>query len=325
MSLASRIANCTACREPVPRDALSVCCCECSSLYHTGKCSGVAKKNVKVSWVCSECAMKKTSGAMINSEEPQPTLREVLAAISSVQSRLDEFHLRVDRLDKAMQLQSTKNDSVLGLAETQSKLIEKVESSMEMLSKKYDEITTNIASQSRQLAALRKHSDEIDTRLAAKDKEIAQLQTAVTNLEIYSRRNNIEIHGVKPGGNEDLNIVLKSLAEKLDIASLTADCIDAAHRLPAREGRIPPIIVKFTSRIQRDTWYSKRRILVKENIFINENLTAETRRLLWQAKQVAKAKAFKFVWTKNGMVFMRKTEGSGAKKIVSEADLLRLN
>ncbi|KAH7973676.1 hypothetical protein HPB49_003818 [Dermacentor silvarum] len=43
-----------------------------------------------------------------------------MAAVSSVQSRLDDFHSRVDRLDKAMQLQSTKNDTVLGLAETQT-------------------------------------------------------------------------------------------------------------------------------------------------------------------------------------------------------------
>ena len=45
-----------------------------------------------------------------------------------------------------------------------------------------------------------------------------------------------------------------------------------------------------------------------ESIFINENLTYHKKKPFWKSKQKAKETGFKFYWTLNGNVFVRKSE-----------------
>ncbi|KAH9371922.1 hypothetical protein HPB48_017587 [Haemaphysalis longicornis] len=208
------------------------------------------------------------------------------------------------------------------MIEKQGKVIEGIESSMGLLSTKYEEMRTSIDVHSGQVAALQTHSDELSASLAAKDREIVQLHAAILNLETYSRRNNLEIHGLEPTDGEDIQVVLKSLADRLQVST---EGIEVAHRLPAKEGKIPPIIVKFERRAQRDSWFDKRNVMKTEKIFINEHLAPETKHLLWQAKQVAKTKSFKFTWVRNGNVLMKKSEGLKTVRIQSEMDLLKLS
>ena len=43
-------------------------------------------------------------------------------------------------------------------------------------------------------------------------------------------------------------------------------------------------------------------------LYVNENLTQQRKRLLWSAKQSATEKDYKYVWTNNGKILGRKTE-----------------
>lgn len=317
------MSNCVVCLKPVQRDTPTLSCSECNGLCHAGKCSGIAKKDAKPDWLCPGCARNKLPPqASVDTAEQQPTLRDVMEAIRLIGNKLTEVSSRVDGLDKVIQLQSSKNDSVLEMIENQGKVIEGIENSMDVLSTKYEEIKTSIDVQSSQVAALQKHSDELSASLADKNKEIGELRAAILNLETYSRRNNLEIHGLEPTDGEDVQVVLKSLAEKLQVST---EGIEVAHRLPAKEGKIPPIIVRFERRAQRDSWFGKRNAVKAEKIFINEHLPPATKHLLWQAKQVAKTKSFKFTWVKNGNVLMKKSEGLKTVRIQSELDLLKLS
>ena len=56
-------------------------------------------------------------------------------------------------------------------------------------------------------------------------------------------------------------------------------------------------------------------------IFINENLTPTRKKLFWKAKQLAKTNNYKFFWTVNGNVFVRKAEETEAVLIKNEHDL----
>ena len=80
----------------------------------------------------------------------------------------------------------------------------------------------------------------------------------------------------------------------------------------------PPIIVRFLSRDVRNQLYANRRLARTansqeyslqgaENISINENLTQSRKKLFWHAKQKAMASNFKFYWTVNGNVYVRKS------------------
>jgi len=57
-----------------------------------------------------------------------------------------------------------------------------------------------------------------------------------------------------------------------------------------------------------------------KDIFVNENLTYQRKKLFWLIKQIATG--YKFYWTANGNIFTRKTEDSNAIAIRSENDVL---
>lgn len=99
------------------------------------------------------------------------------------------------------------------------------------------------------------------------------------------------------------------------------DKIESVHRLKAREGKIPPIIVRFRDRSERDRWVNKRSALKSERIFINENLTKLQRWLFWNAKECAKEKGYKYVWMSNGKILVRRKDGAAVIRIEDESDL----
>lgn len=108
----------------------------------------------------------------------------------------------------------------------------------------------------------------------------------------------------------------------------------AAHRVPAfSRTRIPPIIVKFTTKQDRDEWFQAfkevrpltadkvNRSFNKGMIYINEHLSPETKQLLGKAKETARVKGFKYVWSREGTIFMRRDNGEKCFRIYCWNDL----
>lgn len=60
-------------------------------------------------------------------------------------------------------------------------------------------------------------------------------------------------------------------------------------------------------------------------VYINDELTANNRRLLWMAKTKAKECGWKFVWTRNGHIYAKKSETSLAIIISNNADIEIIN
>ena len=58
-----------------------------------------------------------------------------------------------------------------------------------------------------------------------------------------------------------------------------------------------------------------------EKIFINENLTQTRRKLFWQTKQKAKKEEWKYYWTVNGNIFVKKHDNANAVSIKNVQDL----
>ena len=133
---------------------------------------------------------------------------------------------------------------------------------------------------------------------------------------------------------------------------LSPNQISISHRLPpkirhslsrntssvqdAKFSNSPPksscIIVRFVSRDIRNQIFSNRNLLRNadlknfsvigtDNIFINENLTHSRKKLFWKVKQKAKSSQYKFYWTSNGNIVVRKSEEFGSIMIKNENDL----
>ena len=140
---------------------------------------------------------------------------------------------------------------------------------------------------------------------------------------------------------------------KLANVELSPNQISISHRLPpkirhslskntssaqdAKFNNSPPksssIIVRYVSKDIRNQIFSNRNLLRNadlkyfsvigtDNIFINENLTHSRKKLFWKVKQKAKTSQYKFYWTSNGNIFVKKSEEFGSILIKNVLDLI---
>ena len=159
----------------------------------------------------------------------------------------------------------------------------------------------------------------------------------VDELEQYGRRQNLEIVGVPEKEDENTNAIVLEVAKMLDVDIMSSH-ISTSHRLPKKKASSrnnsgsSPIIVRFTSRDIRNQIYANRKkarfvdlknfsVSDTKNIFVNENLTPTRKQLFWKTKQEVKNNSWKYIWTHNGSVFVKKDDNASITAIKNELDL----
>ena len=129
-------------------------------------------------------------------------------------------------------------------------------------------------------------------------KAYSDLTTAIDqidNLEQYSRKDNLEVHGIPEQTDENIVNHIITLGNALNV-TIQANDIDICHRLPNKNSDKPkPIIVKFKSHQTKKKLYEARKHLRNLNldrffddVDINENLTKMRRELfskVWKRKK----------------------------------------
>ena len=167
------------------------------------------------------------------------------------------------------------------------------------------------------------------------DKEIAELRQAINNIEQYLRVNNLEIVGLPEAndGESEENLLLNALNSLDGIDEpIRAEDIDISHPLNTQRRDEKKVhVVRFISR------KTKARILAAKkseqnrlftfrnnDVFINEHLCPSNRALFAAATGKKKGLGYKYLWTRSGTIFMRKTENSAVITIACENDLNNL-
>ena len=143
-------------------------------------------------------------------------------------------------------------------------------------------------------------------------------------LEQYGRSQNLEIAGVPQQLNEYTDSIVLEVAKLLNVI-VPPDHISTSHRLPKKPNHStndsvcpPTIIVWFMNRDTQNKMFANRKFIYNlglkqfslpgtEKIFINENLTQTCKKLFWQTKQKTKKEEWKYYWTVNGYIFVKKT------------------
>lgn len=188
-------------------------------------------------------------------------------------------------------------------------------------------------------------SDQYDSLLAknaelvAVNKELvarnAVLEKKVTDMEQYSRLNNIEIKGIPTTKGEDCKAILQCVAAAIDCPISTAD-IDTVHRVSTKS-KEKNLIARFCSRDKKNEFVRKaRKARLRTNqlgfagdndkpVFVNDHLTVENKRLFAKALNLKKEKQWQFLWTDNCQILARMNEDCKVSRIVTEADLRIFN
>lgn len=166
--------------------------------------------------------------------------------------------------------------------------------------------------------------------------ELTTVKEELENLRQYSRNRNLVIDGVPPTTGENLKSLFINMGQCMEI-SIDPKEIEAIHRLPAKPGsnRAPSILVQVKSRPLRDNFIieaKKKKFTLPTlgyssgtgNVFVSEHLTKFRSKLYYEARMVKRNYGFKYVWVKNGMVFLKKDDSSPSVLINSMAVIDRL-
>ena len=146
----------------------------------------------------------------------------------------------------------------------------------------------------------------------------------------------MEIFGVPETKNEDVLETVKAVGRAMDM-NIDNLMVDACHRLPKRPDQPHGgIIVKFVRRFDKEDFMFRRRVkrnlstkhmgLSGENIiYINESLSPEKKKLLALSRNFKREHGYKFLWVRNGVIKLRKSEGSNIYIINDSNDLRKLS
>ncbi|XP_035699286.1 uncharacterized protein LOC118431946 [Branchiostoma floridae] len=116
---------------------------------------------------------------------------------------------------------------------------------------------------------------------------IHQHSRRLNELEQYSRRNCLLLHGATTSDSDSVSVVLDLAKNKLGV-TLSESEIDRAHPLPGRKesnsGRKPPIVIKFVSYNTRNKIFTAKSKLKGSGMYITEHLTRENAQLLRETR-----------------------------------------
>ena len=161
-------------------------------------------------------------------------------------------------------------------------------------------------------------------------------------MEQFTRREWVKIRGIPVAATpseEQTNNFVKDVGKLLGVDTTQND-ISGGHRMPQSQkhkGKLgpPSTIVKFTRRDVKDNFYRTRKHLKdlttrdlgyseKIKIYLAESLTERNRMLFKDCLKVKKDMEFKFIWTLNGKIFMRKDKDSAVHHINNKEDLHKM-
>ncbi|KAH8029053.1 hypothetical protein HPB51_022173 [Rhipicephalus microplus] len=252
-------------------------------------------ESARQKWVCSTC---KDSGKSVEITEGRPEAEvDIRSILSGISQKLDEL---------------------LPLRET----VPNIERSIQLMSDKYDEMLTRLAAQEKDTKEIRKRLERLEQDTCASDDASKKLEADLNELEWRSRKFNLEIHGVSVSEGENLLAKVNSVASMIDVCALDAADVAAIHRLPCKFGKTPGIIVRYVRQSVRDEWLHNRSKLreKKSSLFIQENLTSQSRQLLREAKEWARENRYKYAWHKNGKILLRKSDGDSVLVVRHRTD-----
>lgn len=250
---------------------------------------------------------------------------EFHSKMSDVEERLKSIETMLENLTSSLKARHDAFESKL----------EQVIKSQDFISKQYDKfriITDNLIKENTQLKAENKQLKDMYCHL---EKVTDQALSNINDLEQYGRRAMLEIAGIPKSKEENPEILSVTLFKSLGINVQETD-IEACHRISQRENA--NIIVKFHSRKIRDQVLRERRQLrgktthdfglnverAPAKIFINESLTRRNKELFRLAQNFKNENGFRFLWTRNGSIFIRKSEQSKVIKVLNPNNLINI-
>ena len=242
-------------------------------------------------------------------------------------SDLNAISISIESLKHELKVLKNRTDHTIG--------------SVSYLARECDDFLEKISKISSINESLAKEIKSIECRQFKSEQQLDQL-------EQYGRRENLEIHGIPVMRNENTNQIIKAVATSINV-ELNDSQISTSHRLIQSQSsssnsqqqaknhvnrQPPPIIVRFNNRDKRNEIFRRRKMLrrnpemrsifASETVTIKENLTTYRKMIYDAANSAKKDLNFKFLWTSQGRIRLRRDSVSEAINVSSLSDLDRI-
>lgn len=337
--------SCKKCTKQTSRSRKGVNCANCKDLYHAscGIISDALLKEIEqgnTDWRCSSCRNSDKRRSFINvggSRTPSVSSANIgdeneIYDNTNISSTLTDLAAEINQVQL---VQETCLKSMKSISEKMNEL--------QTLSKKVDNHESRIK-------LLEKENASLKTA-------VKSLTVRMDNGEQRCNANKIQINCVPITPSENLRKIVTEIGQKLnvniadnDIAEIiriknkinkpgsnTADVPVAGGSSMASNSDTTstsgsnnnPIIVNFKSSEKSkqviESFRGNKSVLFldtdnKIKIYINEFLTSNRKRLLYRAKLFGKSNGYKYIWTKGGNIYMRKSDGERIIRIDSGTD-----
>lgn len=194
-----------------------------------------------------------------------------------------------------------------------------------------EEFRRSLSFMNEMVEKLKKENDALKATNQSLTSRNSVLEKRLSEMEQYSRKNNVEIKGVPSTKGESCVAIVQAIGDKVECPVSESD-LDVVHRVPSKADT-PHIIVRFCSRAKKAEFLSKARkarLQTKDlgmheagsrAVYVNEHLTPENKRLFAKALKLKKENEWQFLWTDDCLIKARKTEDSKVLRIREEADL----
>lgn len=315
--------QCKICKETVNRKKPGMQCSGfCERFFH-GQCLGIAGKQLDslrvdgIMWKCSDCRDGARSRYSLTTPvDSSPPVDKRSTADTSTKRNYPE--------------RSISNNDLMAAMETITAELRAIREQQVVLSNSVTFCSDKVSDFEEKLIKINewmRATDKILKENAKLKTDVANLELKLSDLEQSSRLNNIEIQGIPEKQNENLKTVIHEIGNYINY-SIASEKIEYVHRVQLNKNsnnKIKNIIVRFNNRNEKENFLAaaKQKRMRKENgsprmeikgisdnFYINEHLTLENKILFKQTRSVAKEKHYKYTWTKNGMVFIRKDDTS---------------
>ena len=229
---------------------------------------------------------------------------------------------------------SDEKDRLLKIVKNIQKIKSDIGKTVDFMSEKFEVIIHESKELKSKVTMLVKENKILNDQLNDMKEETTSLSSQVDFLERNLKGKNLEIVGVPFVKNENVGDLALKVLTNID-PQLSKEDIESARRLMKKDKNnvtiYGPILARFKNIGKRNYIFRNKKNLAEarpnlvngsvKKIFINENLTPKNKKIFYHANCFKKQNNWRFVWTANGMVFLRKTESSDAVLVKNLVDL----
>lgn len=185
---------------------------------------------------------------------------------------------------------------------------------------------------------LKKKVITLESACADSQSKINKLEDQIEEMQRFQKRNMVEIRKAPKEDDENLQKIVSTLMETLNLES-TTDAIKEIYRrgkdnapiiMELSDSQLKPKILNAVRAYNKDNPENKlssEQLGIKSKttpIYISELLTTKSKALLHAAKQVATQGGYKYCWSTNGKILLRKDVGLPAQRITTFEQLEQL-